>query len=346
MFPSRLRLPSEALLPPVHSLLLWTLLLAFGLEVALAGGPGALRGTGGGSSLLTMGSPDVFTLWAAGSPGPRAVLDNGEWWRLFAGMFLHAGFVHLGFNLFALFQLGRICDEVYTRFQAALIFLLTGLVGFIASCAWSHFNREAGLSLGASGAVCGILGALLAYMRGRVDALGRELARRLLTWAVIILVFGLLVGSVDNAAHVGGFAAGFLLGSLLPGHHLVRLGAGWRLRLQQWGTVLLVLGTVASLVIAGAGAPARKRWITRSVKLQGTLEELHGELGRSRPRLQGVLLSLENQPLGPALEPSRSRALAVVRDPRLSPAGKQAAIMQELVRMRRGFLERAPDLLR
>lgn len=140
-----------------------------------------------------------------------------EYWRLVMYCFLHGGIIHILFNSWAFWDLGRLAERLWGSRQVFATFVLTGIVGGLFSLGWSilrHGHGFAGLSIGASGAVCGILGLLIgAYYRNRYQV-GEFLGSQLVKWAVIILALGLIMG-FDNAAHLGGLLSGGALGYVM-----------------------------------------------------------------------------------------------------------------------------------
>lgn len=164
---------------------------------------------------------DVDVLLSFGAMfGP--LIATGEYWRFFTAMFLHANLLHLFFNCFALFIFGRLVEGVYGQTRFTTIYLLAGLSGGVLSY---MFNRTA-IAVGASGAIFGILGALAAYFLANRDTLG-EMGRRnltgLITIAAINLAIGLLIPNIDNWAHLGGLAGGFVLGLALAPRYMYEL---------------------------------------------------------------------------------------------------------------------------
>jgi rhomboid protease GluP len=140
---------------------------------------------------------------------------SGEWWRLVTYMFLHSGAMHIFFNMWCLWDLGRLCESLYGRWTFAGIYLITGVSGGLASIAW---NPDV-LSVGASGAIFGLAGALIAsfylgeFSLPRVAISGT--LRSLVIFAVFNLGFGQLFGGIDNACHIGGLVSGLALGALI-----------------------------------------------------------------------------------------------------------------------------------
>ena len=156
----------------------------------------------------------------------RAVLiDKGEFWRLSMSLLLHADLLHLACNVMALLALGRIAEAMYGRVRMFGLLYLSGLCGAILS--WS---MGAVRTVGASGAIFGLLAALSVcgwkYRDELREELGHLLRRRLLFWGGFNLLLGLVVPSIDNPSHFGGFFCGCALGALV-GHrwegHLDRM---------------------------------------------------------------------------------------------------------------------------
>lgn len=160
-------------------------------------------------------SPDPQTLIAWGA-NFAPLTASGEWWRLPAAAFLHAGVLHLALNMWALWDAGRLVERLYGSLPFLLIYLAAGVTGSLASALW---NPQGAVSIGASGAVFGVLGALGAFLLTQKHSVPRQvvlgLRASVLTFMGYALLIGLLVPGIDNAAHVGGLAAGVLLGELL-----------------------------------------------------------------------------------------------------------------------------------
>lgn len=139
---------------------------------------------------------------------------DGEWWRLFTSVFVHGGLVHLGFNTYALLVAGRLVERVFGHAGIALVYLFAGLTGSASSTLTGSVP-----SVGASGAIFGIFGALLSFLLIRRALVPMSLLRRLrsavLTFVAVNVAFGVLVPGIDNAAHLGGLAGGFVAGLLL-----------------------------------------------------------------------------------------------------------------------------------
>ena len=159
---------------------------------------------------LTGGSDGLVT--RAGANYRPAVMA-GEYWRLVTSMFLHGDLLHLALNGFALYQLGALFEIWMGSSRLFLTYFLTGVAGSLASVMWTM-----GPSVGASGAIFGLLGALIAFLLRRREMLtpgAKSLLSQLVGWAAINVFLGFSVPRIDNAAHLGGCAAGFLLGLFL-----------------------------------------------------------------------------------------------------------------------------------
>ena len=207
---------------PVTSALLVANLLMFGISwVALAN-----EGGGGGIRILWgMGGETVYRL---GASHPYPIFVEHEWWRLVTAMFLHGGLIHIGFNMMSLMQLGPALEELYGSARYLFLYVVTGAFGFLISAWFGHF------SLGASGALLGLVGAMLAITTKRGGSYMRELRSRLVTSVVILFVLGFSGVGIDNYAHFAGLVAGFGLGKLFAdrqpmnaSERRIAYGLGW-----------------------------------------------------------------------------------------------------------------------
>ncbi len=201
----------------------WALYLVAGLNVAIWGAQVA-----GGISAT---SPTPAQLHAWGANSAASVLIDGEYWRLLSAPFLHGGAMHLGFNMLALWAAGRQLSRLLGNAQFLLVYLATALCGSAASL---HFAGQTSVSVGASGAVFGVLGALLAASWQYRHQLPPQDSRRLWSGLGLFVVYSLLHGftqpNVDNSAHVGGLLAGLVLGLLLKGRFDQAAAGGLRAR--------------------------------------------------------------------------------------------------------------------
>ena len=143
----------------------------------------------------------------------HGLLADGEYYRLVTAMFLHGGFLHLFLNMWALYQLGMIFEAMFGSLRFLLTYFAAGIVASVVS---SIFIPAGVPGVGASGAIFGILGALIIAIKRSPLWRGREwtraLTRQLSLWAGINILIGFSVPGIDNAAHIGGFVTGLILG--------------------------------------------------------------------------------------------------------------------------------------
>ncbi|ODU62020.1 MAG: hypothetical protein ABT05_08290 [Lautropia sp. SCN 66-9] len=148
--------------------------------------------------------------------GNLAAFTQQQPWRLLTATFLHAGAIHLAFNMWALWNMGEVAERFYGNLQYLLVYLLSGIFGSLASM---HFAAQKGVSVGASGAIFGVAGMLLAALFTKHDRLPAPLVASMRTSLLIFVGYSLFLGFtsgvVDNAAHIGGLLAGFVLASIM-----------------------------------------------------------------------------------------------------------------------------------
>lgn len=177
----------------------------------LATDPNGFLGGEGGPSFF---SPSMERILAFGASGAVPVFQYGRWWTVLSAGWLHAGILHLIMNMIGLRQIAPAVEQLYGTGRAWTIYVLSGAAGFVLSSV-SPFMGPLGrvlgrgqVTLGASAALFGLLGALLHYSRRGGS---RALGQMVWTWALAMFVFGLLFPGIDNWAHLGGFAGGWLL---------------------------------------------------------------------------------------------------------------------------------------
>jgi rhomboid protease GluP len=152
-----------------------------------------------------MGGEAAYRL---GASNPYSIFLMHEWYRLVTAMYLHGGLIHIGFNMMSLMQLGPALEELYGSARYFFLYIVTGAVGFLASSFIGHY------SLGASGGLLGLVGAMLAITTKRGGSYMRELRSRLISSVVILFVLGFMGMGIDNWAHGAGLASGFVLGKI------------------------------------------------------------------------------------------------------------------------------------
>jgi rhomboid protease GluP len=148
---------------------------------------------------------DSYTLIDFGAKLRGAIFDVHQWWRLVTAGFLHGGLMHILMNSWVLFDLGAQVEEVYGTSRLIVLYFAATICGFYLSTVWNP-----GVSVGASAGLFGLIGAMIALGVRHRTAMGAAIRGLYVRWAVYGLVFGLLPGfHIDNAAHIGGLAAGF-----------------------------------------------------------------------------------------------------------------------------------------
>jgi rhomboid protease GluP len=143
------------------------------------------------------------------------VAIDGQSWRLLTSVFLHGGIIHLGVNLWVLSRIGPLVERLYGNVGFTLLYLAAGLGGALASAWWHPLV----VSVGASGAIFGLIGGLGAFLISHRSAIPAPVVAGVrggvIAFVVYNTLFGLAIPGIDNAAHLGGLASGFVAGLLL-----------------------------------------------------------------------------------------------------------------------------------
>jgi rhomboid protease GluP len=171
----------------------------------------------GGGGIMSALSPSTRVLVLFGASGAFPVFEMGRWWTVLSAGWLHAGLLHIGMNMYWLYQMGPALTELFGPARTVIIYTAGGVAGFtLSSVAGAYLPNlpllhAAGLTVGASAPLFGMIGALYHY--GRT---GSSMARQMaLSIMVQALIFGLLVPGIDNFAHLGGFAGGYFTSAFL-----------------------------------------------------------------------------------------------------------------------------------
>jgi rhomboid protease GluP len=140
---------------------------------------------------------------------------QGQWWRLFTSMFVHFGIVHLAMNMYVFYSVGQITEALFGRARLVILYVATGLAGALLSL-WVHPQV---VGAGASGAIFGVYGAFLGFLVARRHVIApdamKAMTRSATSFLGINLVYGLISGHIDMAAHIGGLLCGLVLGYAL-----------------------------------------------------------------------------------------------------------------------------------
>jgi rhomboid protease GluP len=167
----------------------------------------AFSGRGGVLSLLSPGRRALMQLGSTGWP----TWHLGWWWTVFTAIFLHGSLLHIFFNVMWIRDLGPVVTELYGPARAFVIFMIAGATGFLVS------NLASGApTIGASGSIFGLLAALIVYGRRSGSSM---MSTQIWQWAIVLFFMGFVLPSVNNWAHGGGFAGGWLAATFMRQHH-------------------------------------------------------------------------------------------------------------------------------
>jgi len=167
------------------------------------------------NGLQLMLQPSMEVLYLLGASGSFPVLSEGRWWTVLTAGWLHGGLLHIFFNVLWIRQLGPEVARMYGAGRMVIIYTLSGIAGFTLSTILGilpipFFGAQ--ITVGASAAIFGFLGALVHYGRRTGSSHVREAG---LQYALFMGVMGFIFPGVDNAAHLGGFAGGYLASMFL-----------------------------------------------------------------------------------------------------------------------------------
>ena len=218
---------------------------------------------------------------------------SGEWWRLFTYMFLHSGIWHIVFNLWCLWDLGALCEQLYGRWTYLAIYLITGIAAGLTSVAWN----PGVLSVGASGAIFGLAGALAASFYLGEFSIPRFAIQHTLRSLAFFIGFNVLfgvgynlflggnMGGIDNACHAGGLVSGAILGALIA-----RLAPQVDAPMRR----VAVVGVVAVVLVAcGFGV---REWRGRPMRLAKALADVQEHGGDAVAQLRELVRQDPNSP--------------------------------------------------
>lgn len=197
-------------------------------------------------------SPDKLLLWGGNA---TSEFQRGEWWRLVTATFLHSGIIHVAMNMIGLASAGGTVERIYGHRQFILLYLGSGLLGSALSL---HFSAQHAVSVGASGAVFGVTGALLVALLQHREKLPKTFTKQTTSGLAFFIMYSLVQGlsrpNIDNAAHIGGLLGGCLLAYVLPERFDM---AHFKTSFARRGVSALVILSAATVSIA-AMAPQAK----------------------------------------------------------------------------------------
>ena len=187
-------------------------------------------------------SPDSRTLIDFGAKVPYGLMKaTGQWWRLVTANYLHGGLLHIGMNMWVLFDLGAEVEVVFGTSRFLIFYFVTGVCGFLLSALLPN-----PISIGASAALFGLIGAMLAFGVTEKSALGAAVKSLYIRWAIYALALGLFFPGIDMAAHIGGLVSGFICGYIL---RTPTARTMWREPIIKWAAVACVFLTLVSFAL-------------------------------------------------------------------------------------------------
>ena len=167
----------------------------------------------------------------------------GQPWRFITAIFLHGSILHIVFNMWVLMDIGPMVEDLYGSARYFFLYVASGAAGYILSSTAGH------LSVGASGALLGLIGVLLAATSGRKSLAAQSLRSALIRWLVYIGVLGVIMRGTDNFAHLGGLAAGYLLGRVMADRQPADVVERGRANLLGWVAGVAVFVSFGLMVL-------------------------------------------------------------------------------------------------
>ncbi len=186
-------------------------------------------------------SPGQGSLMNLGATGTYPIDHFGRFWTVISANYLHGGIIHLIFNLMALKQIVPLASIEYGTNRMFTIYTLGGIIGYVIS-----YLAGVPFTIGASAAVCSLIGALLFYGKSRGGAYGSSVYREVIGWVVSLFVFGLIFPGINNWGHGGGIVGGIIIGALI--------GYNERRRENRYDRALALLCGLATISVLGWAA--------------------------------------------------------------------------------------------
>ncbi len=221
-------------------------------------------------------NPTVLDLLTWGADhGPNVL--NGELWRPLTATFVHVGILHIAMNMYILASVGPLVERLVGNVGFAVLYLAAGLGGSLVSLCYDPLI----VSAGASGAVFGVYGALIAVLRQKSGAIPQEVLTRIrksgLAFVGYNLLLGFMIPQIDNAAHIGGLAVGFLCGLVLNlplAPESLAKRAGRNALAAMLGAVLVLVG-VSAVNVLHADLGNAMTELDRAAEIEGRVREVY-----------------------------------------------------------------------
>ena len=221
---------------PVTSILLVVNIMMFGVSLVAT----MQAGEAGGLSILWSMNGEILD--RLGASGPVPIFYGHQWYRLATAMFLHLGLLHIGMNMMVLMDVGPVLEDLYGSARYLFLYTTTGVLGFLLS---AFLGNNA---VGASGALMGLIGAMIAVSTKRGGGHMKELRSRLISWVVMIFLIGFWIHA-DNYAHFGGLASGFALGKLFVDREPMNPREKQRAYALGWIAGIALLASFATMLL-------------------------------------------------------------------------------------------------
>jgi membrane associated rhomboid family serine protease len=234
--------PAQLQRSPGTATLSFLICLFYALMLALAG-EGSLFGFSG------------YTLIELGAVHGPSVL-RGQAWRFVTSIFGHHDLLHLVLNLSSLVAVGAVVERIFDPKKMMLIYLASGVASMAISFVWYVYviDQPMIVSAGASGAVCGMIGAAWFGAR-KLGPEGADVVRRMKWWSVLMLIWGFRVPGINNSAHIGGFIVGALLAHFVPAGITKSVGKHKALSFAMLGALATGAGSAALMIENLRGFP-------------------------------------------------------------------------------------------
>ena len=175
--------------------------------------------TGGvGSGGLNLLSPSIQSLFLFGASGPVPVFRYGRWWTVLSAGWLHGSILHILFNMMSMRQIAPAISEMYGASRMVIIYTVACVTGFAASTLFGGMLGSipilggGAITVGASASILGLIGALVFYGRRTGSTM---IAQQAKTWLIMLVIMGVFFRGIDNWAHLGGFAGGYVTAKFL-----------------------------------------------------------------------------------------------------------------------------------
>jgi len=191
---------------------------------------------------MSLVSPSNQNLLLLGATGTVPIDRLHRWWTLVSANYLHGGIFHLLFNMVAFRQIAALIVQEYGVYRMVLIYHVCGICGFLLS-----YLAGVSFTIGASAAVCGLIGAAMYYGKSRGGTYGQMIYKQTGGWVISIILFGVLMPGINNWGHAGGFVSGVILAFLLGYHEKRKENLVHKMLAAACmiGTVGVLIGSIA-----------------------------------------------------------------------------------------------------